>query len=613
MTTLPSDRFESADAVWHIVAQELQARNHRDCPAFNLPDELASTVFGFLTIRDVVRCTFVCKDWSRLTVSTPRLWTRLTIRAQDKVRASKIQQYVEQLQHSNCPQWMNRSAQLAALLGRSEPLALNLIFVMPWAGTKGHQSLIQVVSSCIASRTLVSLELHFRPEYGSEWAASLLRASAPHLQDLSLSVNENGLTQDLAIVPNRSFSDSHPASLNLHHVHPRGLGCGPATTISECFTLLTHLSLRTQVNCVDLGKALEQVFSSCHCLSDLTILWIADRIPGHFLEGLASPPASSALKRLRVVIPYEHTRLPNFIQIMRRNLPHLSVCIRVNDWDRCRANDVFFCEDARTVRLTAVFTDPAIPDPFRFQHSPPAPGVPAYASVTFHNETCWGETFYLRTVDGGVRTTQGYILKKLRIMNTRPVERLVGLVVITIAEAFWDALARSVGSMPFLKNLDILVASRQPGIYWVQDYTHRGVQPMVFNERMAMPDGLPEEGTMGFHERSPYRCTCLSLETLRLAQDPHFATGEHAVKVEAWQIARFIGHQLGWEAYGTVSNELPLQLVLQRVELGGRDLADERQLILNGIIIKESYATFVHQDVETRWDRPCYPKPDSWV
>ena len=516
---------------------------------------------------------------------------------------------------------MDRSAQLAELLQRSEPLALHLTLALPWTTgrtKRQRQSLLQVLSNCMASRTLVSLELHFTSNDGPEWPTSLLRASAPHLQDLCLAINRGLFPEGTDIVPDQPLSDLRPTSLALHFVHPQGLGRGPGMPIPDCFTHLTHLSLYTYLYSEDLAQALSQIFFSCQHLTDLTLLWLIYGFSGGFSHWWPSPPALSPLKRLRIVLPDGNNNRTNVIRAMRCNHPHLSVCVRDVDWEHCLTDGAFLCKDAQTVRLAAIFTDPVMPRGFIAENCPPVPGVPAYAQITFYNETRSGESFYLRTI-GGSLYTQGVVLDKSRLMTTRPLGQLAGLVSVTVAEALWDVLARSVGSMPLLKNLDILVASRQPGIYWVQSHTHQGVQPMVFSERMTMPDGSPEVETRvsqtDFHERSPYRCICPVLETLRLAQDPHFAkvTGEHAVKVEAWQIARFIGHQLGWEAYGTVGSELPLQLVLQRVEFDGRDLADERQEILNRIIVEESYATFVHQDVETCWDRPYYPKPQVWV
>jgi len=87
----PPGRFKTASVVWDILAQELQARNRRDCTVAALPGELASLIFDFITLRDVTRCTFVCKDWFRLTVSTPHVWKKLIVRVRDQVRASDLQ------------------------------------------------------------------------------------------------------------------------------------------------------------------------------------------------------------------------------------------------------------------------------------------------------------------------------------------------------------------------------------------------------------------------------------------------------------------------------------------------------------------------------------------
>jgi len=483
-----------------------------------------------------------------------------------------------------------------------------------------HLNLLRVLPSCIASRSLVSLELHYTGNGGPDWAASLLRASAPQLQNLCLAIGRDASEENTAVVPDRPLSDSRPDSLALHFVHPHGLGRGPALPIPECFMQLTHLSLYTNLSCAHLGQALMLVFDSCQRLTDLTLLWITAYFGGRFVDWWASPPASSALKRLRIVLQERENNVKDVIRLMRRNLPHLSVCIRANDWDRCQADNIFFCDDAQTIRLTAIFTEPVLPLSFRGQHFPPAPGVPSYARITFHNETRSGETFFLRTVDGGVSTAQGFILEKSRMMTAKPVQQLTELISVTIAEAFWDTLARSVGSMPLLKNLVILVASRQPGAYCVMGQPPQ-VQPILFSNRLAMADRLPQtKATIwqnDIHRWAPYCCICLALETLCLVQDPHFAkvTGERAVRIEAWQIAQFISHQLGWELqrHETMSGKLPLRLVLQRVEFSGRNRFYESQEILNHISIEDSYAPFIHPDEETRWDRPYCPEPQVWV
>jgi len=517
---------------------------------------------------------------------------------------------------------MDRSAQLAELLRRSEPLGLRLSLLLPQTTGRTEQqrqSLLQVLSVCITFRSLVSLELHFTSNDGPQWPTSLLQASAPRLRDLCLAINKDASGSDTVIVPDRPLNDSHLTSLALHFIHPEGLGRGPGIAIPGCFTQLTRLSLYTNLDRASLGQAISQVFVSCRRLTDLTLLWVAYNVSERFRQWWASPPASSTLKRLRVILPHGKNDLTNIIQVMRRNLPHLSVCVYHTAWDQCRTEHVFFCEDAQTVRFTAIFGDPVLPPCFRGVSHPPPPGVPSYAHVTFHNETRSGETFYLRTVDGSISTAEGSILEKSRLMATRPIERLTGLVSVTVAEVFWDALARSTGTMPFLRNLVILVASRQPGVYFVLEHPPQGVQPILFGKRMTLPDGSTTGPMMASqynaHKRAPYRCTCPALKTLRLAEDPHFAKNsrERAIKIEAWQIARFISHQLGWESYRTTTSGSPLRLVLQRVEFEGRDSADERQEVLDSIAIEESYATFIHQDVETSWYRPYYPEPQVWV
>lgn len=472
------------------------------------------------------------------------------------------------------------------------------------------QNPLQVLSSCIASRSLVSLELICMNDKGLEWAASLLRASMPRLQHLCLTNCQRQSAATTATFPDRALSDSRPTSLALHFVHLPGLGRGQGTTIPDYFTQLTHLSLCIRLDFTDLGQALQQVFISCQHLIDLTLLWLVHRVCESFFNRWTSPPASSPLKRLRVVAPnYAENNVAYVVRVMRRNLPHLSVCIEDRDWEHCWTNDVFFCQDTQTVRLTAIFADFVIPHSSWYRVEPPypAPIGQAYTHVTFYNEAHSGETFYLWTVNGARYSAERVIFEKLRNMKTRPVDQLAGLVSVTVAEAFWDGLARSVGSMPSLKSLDILVASREPGIYCHKERKRLQALPMIFSRRMAMPDHTPEV-EKDFHEWAPYSCICLALETLRLVQDPYFAkfTGERAVQIEAWQIALFINHQLGWEMYRdeTMGGKLPLRLVLQRVELGGRTRLSDNLEMINHIVVEESYAPFVHQDFKTRWDRP---------
>jgi len=509
---------------------------------------------------------------------------------------------------------MDRSAQLAEILRRSEPLPLHLTLLAgsPWSTGKNatqHDNLLRVFSNCLVSRMIVSLEVHLSSrEQGQLWE-SLLRASAPLLRDLFLGINNSSPQGERSIVPGLAFSESRPTSLYLHLVDPQGLGTGLFHAIPDCFAHLTHLGLLTDLACASLGRSLSLILSSCRRLTDLTLLWLMSDYDDTAHHLWVSPPATSALKRLRVVLPSGDYELAHVVRTMRRNLPHLNLCIRTHGWDRCCVDESFVFHNVQTVRLTAILCHPVTPRSFTFEDYPGPPAVLVAPQLTMYHEMPSGDTFYIRTIGGSVYAAQE-VIRSTRRLATPPCE-LGGLVSITIAEAFWDALAGSLGSLPLLRTLEILIASRSPGVYQVGP---SGRQIVLFSERMECEDISPTISSEP-HKRAPYSCACLRLETLRIVQDPHFAnaTGERAVEIEAWQIARFIEHQLGWASQEFLDSDPLLQLVLQRVELAGRDPADERQGILNRIAIEQSWAFFVHDNVEPRWDRPYNPVAHVFV
>jgi len=504
---------------------------------------------------------------------------------------------------------LDRSIQLKEVLQHSKPLPLHLTILV---GMGGSRKLLQVFSNCFSSRALVSLEIHLSVlRTGAIWAP-LLRYSMPQLRNLFIGSNAASLQLGSILDPHLMLPLSRPASLYLHFVDPHSMGRDPSfDMIPNCFAQLTHLSLFTGFSYDNLGRALGCVFTSCHVLTDLTILWLNTTNDNRVHQLWNGPPAASALRRFRVILSSGDNELSLAVRAMRLSLPHLSVCIRASGWDRCCWNESFFLRNAQTVRLTAIFSDPVAPKTFTLVDQPDAPAVLAVPQLTIYNEMPTGEDFYIRTVGDSVYATEQVLSSQRRL--TRSPWDFGKLVSVTVAEVFWDALAEGTfGSLPLLRTLNLLVASRAPGVYRVSPDAK--VQPVLFSSRMSHVDG-PVDTWKGPHNRAPYLCTCPGLKNLRLAQDPHFAkaTGERVVAIEAWQVARFIVHQLGWASRETPNGKLPLRLVLQRVQLAGRDQADERQRVLSRIIIEESWAVFVHENVETRWDRSYNPDADVFV